>query len=186
MAKNLSREYIFESFYKLLEKKHYDDITVGEICAKAGVSRMSFYRLFASKEDLAVNGVKEVCNEMKVNIEKLEKPNSYLVIRTIFETIKVYSKIFHSFKDAGFLKSWEENIATEIEAKLPSDYIVQNSKYYPIFYFSAVSSVIMVWLKNGAVETPDEMAKLLTPLLNGVFVKKNSYSEDDNSLDSEE
>ena len=44
----LTEQYIYGAFLQLLEKKHYDDISVCEICTKAGVSRMSFYRNFDS------------------------------------------------------------------------------------------------------------------------------------------
>ncbi len=46
---NLTKNYILESFYILLTKKHYNEISVCDICEKAGVSRMSFYRNFFSK-----------------------------------------------------------------------------------------------------------------------------------------
>ncbi len=45
-------EYITEALLMLMKKKAYKDITITEICTKAGVTRMSFYRNFESKEDI--------------------------------------------------------------------------------------------------------------------------------------
>jgi len=50
--KNLTRDYIFEAFFRLLETQAYEKISVSHITEKAGVSRMSFYRNFKSKDDL--------------------------------------------------------------------------------------------------------------------------------------
>ena len=47
--KELSREWIADAFYSLLQKKDYDSITVSEIAQKADLSRRTFYRAFDSK-----------------------------------------------------------------------------------------------------------------------------------------
>lgn len=48
----LVSEYIEEALLLLLEKKEYKAITISEICQKAGVTRMSFYRNFEGKDDI--------------------------------------------------------------------------------------------------------------------------------------
>ncbi len=44
--------YITDALLLLMRKKDYKDISITEICEKAGVTRMSFYRNFESKEDI--------------------------------------------------------------------------------------------------------------------------------------
>ena len=56
----LRREYIFSAFYHLLKKNNYDDISVCDITTKAGVSRMSFYRNFKSKDDLTFQSIDRI------------------------------------------------------------------------------------------------------------------------------
>ena len=179
MAKNLSKEYIYESFYTLLAKKHYNDITVGEICTKAGVSRMSFYRIFSSKEDLAFKGLDMVVGNIKSNAEILEVKNAFTVTKSIFETIQKYSSVIKSLEDSSIAKSLGEYVTNKLQSSIPSDYIMKTSKYLPIFYFSAVASVILTWLKDGAVESPDEMARLLVSLINKKFLKEESDVDED-------
>lgn len=48
----LAEAYITEALLILIQKKNYRDISITEICAKAGVTRMSFYRNFRCKEDV--------------------------------------------------------------------------------------------------------------------------------------
>ena len=52
--------YITEALLSLLEKKEYKDISITEICKKAGVTRMSFYRNFESREDILFKKVRNV------------------------------------------------------------------------------------------------------------------------------
>ena len=47
-----SREYIIEAFFILLHDKKIDDISIAEICSKAGVSRVTFYRYFKDKKEI--------------------------------------------------------------------------------------------------------------------------------------
>lgn len=180
MARNLSKEYIFEAFYNLLSKKHYNDITVNEICNKAGVSRMSFYRIFSSKEDLSFRGLDMVVDNIKLNIEKLDIKNVFTVTKSIFETIQKYSIVISSFEDSTIAKSIAEYVTEKLQMKITIDYISKTSKYLPVFYFSAVASVILKWLKDGAEETPDEMARLIVSLVNvKIFKEKSIEGEED-------
>ena len=50
-----SKEYIIEAFFIILKTKSVDKITILEVCAKAGVSRVTFYKYFKTKTDI-ING----------------------------------------------------------------------------------------------------------------------------------
>ena len=55
-----TRESIFNAFIFLLSKKHYVNITVGEIIQLANVGRATFYLHFETKDFL----LKELCAEL--------------------------------------------------------------------------------------------------------------------------
>ena len=48
--KELSKEYIYTALIELMKSKHFNEISISEITTKAGVSRMTFYRNYPSKE----------------------------------------------------------------------------------------------------------------------------------------
>ena len=59
-----TREAIFSAFIELLAKKHYNQITVGEIIDLADIGRATFYSHFETKDFL----LKELCEELFCHI----------------------------------------------------------------------------------------------------------------------
>ena len=158
---SLTRNYIFEALYELLSRRNINEINVSEICEKAGVSRMSFYRNFSSKEDLVNKSLEKILISLKENLAKQEQINQYTVTREIFATSLKYHKITKSFKNSDYLDKFTGYLAEKLFTFAPEDKINPAKKYIPIFYFSAVAGTLAVWLNNGAIETPEEMAKCI-------------------------
>lgn len=163
---NLTRKYIFESFYSILTKKHYDSITVSDICARAGISRMSFYRNFESKENLLFKSIEEIAKNIKIKIDSLEQVNQYFLIKAFFEAFQKYTSVIASFENSQVYNSLLSIANEQIKIKFQGDFINKTSKYIPIFYLSAIGATVLEWLKTGANENPDEMSRLLCSLIN--------------------
>ena len=174
---NLTQEYIYSAFLQLLEKKHYDEISVCEICTKAGVSRMSFYRNFESKEDLTFKGIDRIVKNLSASIENLSIKNMFTITQETFIFAKKYKSALFSIMDSQITNTLKEMIITELQEKSKFDYISKTSKYIPVFYFSSIVAVLIEWLKNDTEETPEEMATLLTKLVNPETLK-NACIED--------
>ena len=72
---NLTKKYIFEAYKSLLTTKKYEDISVCDICKRAGVSRMSFYRNFESKEDLTIKGFDSITQKSQKEVNQKNNVN---------------------------------------------------------------------------------------------------------------
>lgn len=48
----MMKDYITQALFLLLRKKDFAEISIGEIAAKAGLNRSTYYRNFNSKEDI--------------------------------------------------------------------------------------------------------------------------------------
>ncbi len=51
-------DYMYQALVELMDKTPYDQITVTDITKKAGVSRMTFYRSYRSKDDILLDHFK--------------------------------------------------------------------------------------------------------------------------------
>ena len=52
----------------------------------------------------------------------------------------------------------------------------KTSKYIPVYFFGAITTTMFDWMKNGAEETPDEMARLIASLTNIEPIEKPNKS----------
>ena len=59
------KQQITTTLLELLKEKELSDINIGEITKKAQVSRNSFYRNYADKEDIIMNGNKKTLTRMQ-------------------------------------------------------------------------------------------------------------------------
>ncbi len=157
----LTKKYIFEAFYHLLSKHNYKSIDVCDICEKAGVSRMSFYRNFKSKEDLLAKSIEKIMLCLKTNLQVQPNLNQYTVTREIFATTACYKNVLAAFKNTDYLNKFVDSISEKLFSFAPEDKINPTKKYIPIFYFNALAGVLGFWLNNGAKESPEDMAKLI-------------------------
>lgn len=58
-------------FFIPLNKKNYENITITDIAERAGVTRITFYRNFNTKDDIVKQYVQNIFNEYKWN-DKLD------------------------------------------------------------------------------------------------------------------
>ncbi len=65
MVKDTTKEALFTALMLLIGQKEYDKITITDITRKAGVSRMSFYRVYHSKEDILLDAVDRLFSEFQ-------------------------------------------------------------------------------------------------------------------------
>ena len=68
-----TKKNIKESFIRLLSEKPFDDITVTELCAAAGMSRITFYTHYADKYELTESLFQELMHIASEDYKKLQE-----------------------------------------------------------------------------------------------------------------
>ena len=141
-----------KSFFKLLEKKNYHDITVNEICSLANKTKMTFYHYYKDKDNLlaaaSINLINEEYNDAYKKILKKETDPEEIEYQSILVTYdwvakhyKQIQNLIHKgdtfpmeiFKNAlatNYRKYITETIKS-VNYDVPSDYI-------SIFFFEGL------------------------------------------------
>lgn len=166
-SKDIARTYLAEGLIKLMKKRNFEDISITEICLRAGVSRMTYYRYFDTKESVLDYYMMDIIEEYieenedankKVNLQDINR------IKQCFVFFKRYSEFALCLKKANLssimlngLNKYMEEHADEIHA--------DTIRRYQLYYFAgALYNVFIHWLESGMKESEETMAKIIVNL----------------------
>lgn len=177
--KNLSRQLIVEALLELMKEKPYQDISVTEITKKADVARRTFYFNYSDKDDVLEEFLEMFGKRLfkRINEKTNERMSSKNFIRIYFEfwkeeiefaTILIKNNLFIRL----FMLIEDDKIAFDNKLKEEVKNILtkEEENYFLIFHATGLWSLLELWVKNGAKETPEEMAKIYEKII-GVNLK---------------
>ncbi len=166
-----TREAIFNAFTKLLSKKNFNQITVGEIIEGADVGRATFYSHFETKDFL----LKEFCEELFCHIFDTENDTGH-EHKHIFDCDDSDSVFLHLFKHLQkndnnilsllssqnnelFLKYFRNNLEGLVESHF-SLFDSQKSQNIPQAFWknhiiSTFVETLKWWINSGMIESPE-------------------------------
>ncbi|MBE6573829.1 MAG: TetR/AcrR family transcriptional regulator [Ruminococcaceae bacterium] len=175
-----TREAIFKAFTELLSKKSFNNITVGEIIAKADVGRATFYAHFETKDYL----LKEMCRELFCHIFDSEKGlNTH---RHIFECEAPDSVFLHLFmhfqkndnhildllisdNNELFLSYFKAELKALIESRNEL-FTSKKSLSLPHTFFvnhiaSSFVETLKWWADNGLMQSPEKIYEYFSTVI---------------------
>lgn len=176
----LTKLKIKNAFVELVKEKGMESLTISDIARKAKINRGTFYLHYVDKIDLLEQLETDVLLDLEVIFEKYDKgitnePVEIIPYEAILEALKYVRNDF-AFVSAlinigGNSKTTErlkqligETIQKQISrsdnlsfqmGNLPPDYAQE-------ILLSGILSIILLWIKKGALETPEEIAAMIT------------------------
>lgn len=155
-----SCEKIEQAFTELLDKKRLNEITVSDICKKAGLNRTTFYANYTDIYGLAdairsrlESDLSEIYRE---EIRAGINSNDYLkLFRHIRDNQDLYRTYFRlGYDDSYQIMFYDRDLARQHF----QDRFVD---YHMAFFKSGLTKIIKMWLQNGCAETPEEMYEII-------------------------
>ena len=163
MESNLfTRECIRTALLSLMASNTFEQITVTEIIKKAGVSRGGFYRNYQSKLDV----LQEICDELFRYIldfmtehKFYENTRAWFIdfFRNIAENQEAYQLMVNAKAPQNVVLEFDEG---RILKKLQRDDSALE-QYRSLAIIKGLTEIVVVWVKNGMQETPEEMAEMM-------------------------
>ena len=163
--KHSTKDYITIALYYLMSKHDYESITVTDICAKARVSRMSFYRYFNNKEDIFINYCDERFEEFFGQIREKHITDIFSFLLEIFIFLKKYARQVIILK-----KAHKENLIVEKFTDYGTylakhiDLTIDNSpitnRIIAAFLAGGTANILLLWFELGLDVPPEEMAEI--------------------------
>lgn len=163
-----SREAIAFSFFVLLMRKEFKDITVSDIVERANVSRMTFYRYFQNKEDVFVYFTDERFEEFM----KIVSATKFSINTFTHTLLRFVDNNFNSLKiliKCGYenllLKQFDNYVAYLFRSLITNKTEYTNNKYIIYFISGAYYNVVINYIKIGIKEDPDVLARAVSNIL---------------------
>lgn len=154
-----SLEKIERAFIELLQTHDLKEITVSSIIEKTGLNRSTFYANYLDIFDLADKTREKLENEFSNLFADYDYFNERTGALKMFTHIKenqiFYKTYFKLCYDDKHLISIYDTKRAEKE------HIDSNIKYHIEFFRNGLNAIIQMWLANGCVESPKEMAEVL-------------------------
>lgn len=150
-------EYLQEALILLLEKKAFGDITITELCKKAGVSRMAFYSNYKSKAELYEKIVHTLNKDMidvvgspftqTIGLEWYE--NFFALMAENFDTVKTII--------AADRNMYYSALNSVVMFTRP---LSEEQKLVRLLWTGAMVNATLYWVDTNMQKSTEEMAKL--------------------------
>ena len=152
----LVRECLKSSLLTLMREKSYKDLSVTELCRKAGVSRMAFYRNYRIIGDLFRETAEDLNGEI---IRRLGSPfrkgTDQEWYRQAFCLIRQHRDEVSVMFCEDFQFAWMQVVnALAVHAPdFPAEKRIQR-----LIWCGGFENIVAYWLNHGMAESPEEMA----------------------------
>lgn len=154
-AHDIVIECLTQSLILLLQNQKLEDITISELCEKAGISRISFYRNYNKIEDILLNQLNQITDDWW---------NSYVIDDSTFLNDSFWdelSKQYLSHKDFIMLL-YKNNLSYIIKEHVfsrcgPKPEYNLTKKYATSVIAGAIYGFLDEWFLNGLQKTPFDL-----------------------------
>lgn len=170
-----SMDLITTALFELLEKTPFAQITISDICSRAGVARKTFYRNFTSKLAVVERLVDQVFYEFMQKYD-FKTSGARKIYKYWYEYILCTKEFSAIFFDADLYLFIVEKIRAfvqiEIEEALynAASFDPLYTDYYLSFAAAGIASLMREWMKNDYQTPSDAMAATTARLLSGVLM----------------
>lgn len=165
----LVKNYISTALLLLMEQHDYQSITITDIAKKAGVSRMTYYRAYSSKEDILIQYFNDIANDFLLEIKSHPDVTLHQLAVHFFTFFQEHRNLIPTLKKANLLElvfhNFVDNLGSFYSDLLGSQTLSTSANYYLHFNAGGLSFALILWSENGYLETPEQMAQIITPFM---------------------
>lgn len=151
---------IGEAIFSLMDKKDYKDIKISDIVKRAGVSRMTFYHYYETKEEALADFFHEiVAGYIRECISEKEKVGEFHQLSSIVHALRYfdrYASFILKLVDARLYYIVIDAMNAYMKNRIMPRYKIPVYELY--FYGGALLNVFIMWELNGKKESPEEIA----------------------------
>ena len=158
--KKESMDRIEKVFIELLQTKELDEISVSDICKRAGLNRTTFYANYTDIYGLA-DAIRdklenEVSDLYREEVTQGFNSNDYL---KLFRHIKDNQIFYKTYFKLGYDNNYK--IFRYDTALAHKHFQNKFIEYHMEFFKAGITQIIKIWLNGGCKESPEDMFEII-------------------------
>lgn len=158
--KKESMERIEKVFIELLQTKELSEISVSDICKRAGLNRTTFYANYTDIYGLA-DAIRdklenEVSDLYKEEVTQGFNSNDYLKLFRHIRDNQIFYKTYFKLGYDNNYKIFQYDTALA-RRHFQNRFI----EYHMEFFKAGITQIIKIWLKCGCKESPEDMFEII-------------------------
>ena len=183
-----TQKLLREALIELIEERGFDALTVGELTARAMVSRAAFYRHYQDKYDLVEQIFDEAMGALLDAVGDLGREHPAEIWVTFFEHIAQYDRLYRALLGSRgspwFVRKMRADLAGLVEERghLPHGPAVGARAVHasadalvPDLVSVMFVEAITWWLEQGRPYTPREIATRTARLASALFREAGTW-----------
>lgn len=159
------KEQIVNALLDLMKEKKYDEISISEITKRAGVSRVSYYRNYNSKEDILTSYIDSIFEDFLERTKHLEKSDIYSHVFCIFECSSSYSQFALQLHEANLSNILIERFNHFLFVILGVNIECAKEKFRAYIIAGALFNILLEWIKAGMKESYEQIAHIFCEII---------------------
>jgi AcrR family transcriptional regulator len=169
--KNLNtRAFLVEALLILMKEKKIQDISISELCLKAGVSRMGFYRNYNYREDIIIEYLDYLFGNYMKELQKKE-------ILTLYDFAESFFRHFKQHKNfiTSLIRSEIQTLLLDSFSRYLQEIDINFSNLNSIddnisflqrqFISGGLYQLLISWVKNGCEPEITQMVKIVEGII---------------------
>lgn len=156
---SLTRMSIGEAIVQLIQKESLDEVKIASVCKRAGVSRMTFYHYYQTKQEALQDYLNEMIFKYLEDEHSQVNFGSYEHILFSLNFFNQYSDYILGLTRVGCYNILIDGVNMFLEAHNKEAF--QKSIYDLYFYSGALLNTFVKWLENGKKEPIEEIATII-------------------------
>ncbi|MGZ9899286.1 TetR/AcrR family transcriptional regulator [Shewanella gaetbuli] len=158
-----SKKLIGDALLRLLKEQDFDDISISKITQEAGVSRMTFYRNFETKEQIVKHIMQSTHDDIFQAIQRIENPTLEHILNLRFVAIQKNTAILNLGAQA-----YTMNVMQQFHDEKLDDFkffLGDADQFATAFYLGGLNLLTAKWIETGMKESPNMMTQKVMKLI---------------------
>jgi len=167
-SNQLAKECIVSALLQLIQEKTLTSINISELCKRAGVSRMTFYRNYESKEDIFIKHLDEIFENYKMDDATMNMVGTYCDethMNHYFDSLYIHRNFLDGLIQCGFDVIFLNKLNDYVNEKWGNT----EDKYRLAAFTGALYNMFHLWSANGYAE---EKTVLITKMVELFYTNK--------------